>query len=153
MKESKITKSSSETREFGKEFAESVIQNGPQEKAVVLGLTGELGGGKTTFLQGFAKGLEIEDKILSPTFILMNRFGIPHYEFNNFYHIDCYRVDEEEEIEKLGFSKIISSNGNIVAIEWADKISNLLPKERINITFTIKDEETRQIIVNNPYKI
>jgi len=143
------TNSPSGTKQVGEKFAGEIIKKGTQEEAVVFGLSGELGGGKTTFLQGFAKALRIKEKVLSPTFILMNRFEIPKPGFSNFFHIDCYRIDKEEEIEKLGFEEIVSNEENIVAVEWADKIPSLLPEDAIKIEFNIADKNTREIVINN----
>jgi tRNA threonylcarbamoyladenosine biosynthesis protein TsaE len=132
------TKSAKETQDLGSRFAKSLLVNLQIGKAVVLGLSGNLGGGKTTFLQGFAKGMGIKEKILSPTFVIMKRFG-------NFYHIDCYRLKNEKDILELGFEKIISNPKNIVAIEWPEKIKKALPKETIYINFKFIDEQTREL--------
>ena len=75
-----ITNSNSATQKLGEDLAKDILKNVAKKQARVLGLTGNLGGGKTTFMQGFAKGLGIKDKILSPTFVIMKHFG-------NFYHI------------------------------------------------------------------
>ena len=73
-----LTKSPSETKNLGERIAKKVLKTKPKEKAFVIGLIGELGGGKTTFLQGFARGLGIKEKILSPSFVIMKRFDISH---------------------------------------------------------------------------
>lgn len=135
------TSSSSQTQKIGEDFAKKLQKDGFRKQAVVLGLTGNLGGGKTTFLQGFAKGLGIKEKILSPTFVIMKRFG-------NFYHIDCYRIGKPKEILELGFKEIISNPKNIVAIEWPEKIKKLLPKDTIFISFKFEDDNIRKITYN-----
>lgn len=144
-----ITHSSSETKKIGRSLAKAIQKKGPQEKAFILALIGDLGGGKTTFLQGFAKGLGVKDTILSPTFIIMKRFEIEDSKFLNFYHIDCYRVEKEKEILDLGLKKIISNPKNIVAIEWADKIKKALPPKCLNIKFEFLGKKTRKIIFLN----
>ncbi len=127
------------------------IFDGGQKGALIIGLEGDLGGGKTTFLQGFAKGLEIKEKILSPTFVIMRRFKIRvnSYsnlcKFANFYHIDCYRIKKPEEILDLGFKEVMSNPRNIIAIEWAEKINKILPKETIWVKFEFIDKTTRKI--------
>ncbi len=126
--------------------------------AFVLGLEGDLGGGKTTFLQGFARGLGIKEKVLSPTFVLMKKFQIPPYqskhgtgqanpELQSFYHIDCYRIQESKEILDLGFKKMISDPLGIVAIEWADRIKKVLPKDAIWIKFRFIGKNKREILI------
>ncbi|GAI22799.1 unnamed protein product, partial [marine sediment metagenome] len=105
---------------------------------------GDLGGGKTTFLQGFAKGLGIKEKILSPTFIILRKFLIPKSQFLNFFHIDCYRISRPKEILDLGFKEIISNSKNIVTIEWAERIQKILPKETIILKFEFINQKTRR---------
>jgi len=127
-----------ETREIGKFLARKILKNMPKKLARVLGLTGDLGAGKTTFLQGFAKGLGIKEKILSPTFIIIRRL-------RNFYHIDCYRIKKPKEILNLGFKEIMSDPKNIVAIEWAERIRPLLPKSAILVQFKPVGKNKREI--------
>jgi len=136
-----ITNSSSATQKLGEDLAKDILKRGAKKQALVLGLTGNLGGGKTTFMQGFAKGLGIKDKILSPTFVIMKHFG-------NFYHIDCYRINKPEEILELGFEKIIADPKNIVAVEWPEKIKKFLPQDTIYIGFEFIDDNTRKITYN-----
>lgn len=139
-----ITKNSKETQKLGETFAKKILlSQASQKTAIVLGLAGNLGGGKTTFLQGFAKGLNINDKILSPTFIIYRKFQIPKFKY--FYHFDCYRINKPEEILELGFEEIISNPKNIVAIEWPEKIKKFLPAKTISINFKFINEKTREI--------
>jgi len=132
------TKGAEETQKLGKELAEKILKQGPKSQAMVLALCGNLGGGKTTFLQGFAKGLGIKDKILSPTFVIMKRF-------KNFYHVDCYRLNSERDAAELGLKEIIANPNNIVAIEWPERIKKLIPKSAMKISFKLIDETTREI--------
>jgi tRNA threonylcarbamoyladenosine biosynthesis protein TsaE len=85
-----ITKSAEETQKLGKKIAGEMKS---RKTAVVLGLQGDLGSGKTTFLQGFARGLNIKEKILSPTFVIMKKFQAPTQNFKYLYHLDCYRIN------------------------------------------------------------
>jgi tRNA threonylcarbamoyladenosine biosynthesis protein TsaE len=126
------------------EVKKSVLKN----KAFVLALKGDLGGGKTTFLKGFAQGLGIKQRITSPTFVIIKRFQLNNLtikQFNNFYHIDCYRVQKPKEILNLGFREIIANSRNIVAIEWADRIKKILPKNSVLIEFRFLGKNTRMI--------
>ena len=119
----------------------------------ILALEGELGGGKTTFLKGFAKGLGIKERILSPTFILIRKFKISDSKFKNFYHIDCYRIEKEKEILKLGFKEIVKNSKNIVAIEWSDKIKNILPSNVLFLKFEILNAKKRNINISFSKKL
>lgn len=159
-----LTKSAKESQKLGENFAlrfySGQAKNKNRKGALVLGLNGDLGSGKTTFLQGFAKGLGIKEKILSPTFVIMKKFQIPRpkgypelqtntkYKIQNtkyFYHIDCYRINKPEEILELGFKEIISNPKNIVAIEWFQKIKKVLTKSAIFVKFNFVDKNTRAI--------
>ena len=135
-----LTNSYKQTQKLGEKLAKTLLKKDAGKSAVVLGLQGDLGGGKTTFLQGFAKGLGVKEKILSPTFVIMKRF-------KNFYHIDCYRIKNEKDILELGFEEIISDSKNIVAIEWPERIKKRLPKSIIIIKFDFIDKNKREIAV------
>lgn len=141
-----VTKNTSQTQKLAERLAKKIISSKPGRKgALILSLTGDLGGGKTTFLQGFARGLGIKEKITSPTFVIIKRFRLSGYKFQNFYHIDCYRILKTKEILNLGFKKIISNPRNIVAIEWAEKVKGLLKKKQIKIKFDFLDKNSRKI--------
>lgn len=135
-----FTSSPSQTKKTGKLLAEEIRKSKPIKKARVFALVGDLGGGKTTFLQGLAQGLEIKEKVLSPTFIIMRRL-------QNFYHIDCYRIKEPKEILALGFKKLIADSKNIVAVEWADRIRQIMPQNTIWIKFEFIDKGKRKIVI------
>lgn len=137
-----ITNSPSQTKELGERLAKRILKSKPKKSSFVIGLEGELGGGKTTFLQGFAKGLRIKEKILSPTFVIMKRF-------NNFYHVDCYRVQKSKELLDLGFKEIISDPQNIIVVEWADRIRKIMPRDSVWIRFGFINEKERRIIFKN----
>lgn len=141
------TKNFQETQKLGQNFALEILASSPREKAVILASRGDLGAGKTTFLQGFAKGLGIKEHILSPTFVVMKRFKIYDLGCKNFYHIDCYRLNKPEEILELGFKEIIENPENIVAIEWPEKIKDILPKNIISIKFEHLEENKREILI------
>ena len=133
-----------ETQDIGQALAETIEI---QDKAIVFGLSGDLGVGKTTFLQGFAKGLGVKEKVISPTFVIMNRFDIKKAKFENFYHLDCYRIEDVKEMKNLGFEEIISNPKNIVCIEWPEKIKKILPEYLISVKFKILEGDNREITI------
>lgn len=139
-----ITNSFSETQKIGFDFAKTL------KGGEVLCLYGDLGSGKTTFVQGLAKGLGIVQRIISPTFIIMRsyRLGIMNHESRimNFYHVDLYRIENEKDVESLGLIDLMGDHESIVVIEWPEKIENLLPEKKINIIFNYLDEDRREII-------
>ncbi|MBI2038473.1 MAG: tRNA (adenosine(37)-N6)-threonylcarbamoyltransferase complex ATPase subunit type 1 TsaE [Candidatus Nealsonbacteria bacterium] len=134
-----ISKSTEETQKIAKLLAKKILKF-PPRGAAVLALVGNLGSGKTCFLQGFARGLGIKEKINSPTFVIMKRF-------KNFYHFDCYRISKSKDILDLGFKNILENTKNIVAIEWADKIKKIIPKDARWIKFEILGQNKRKIVI------
>jgi tRNA threonylcarbamoyladenosine biosynthesis protein TsaE len=143
-----LTVNPNQTKKIAETLAKEILSSPLKNKAFVLALEGDLGGGKTTFLQGFARGLGIKDKILSPTFVLMKRFVIKTKNkpgFREFYHFDCYRIDNPKDILSLDFKKIISNPFNIVAVEWADRIKKILPKDALILKFEFINKTTRKI--------
>lgn len=135
MEKEYITKNSEETKKLGGTLANE-IKNGR-----VIALTGELGSGKTTFTQGLLKGLGAEGPYTSPTFVIMKEYG-------NVYHIDAYRVGSED-ILNLGWEEIISNPKNIVIIEWADRIKDIIPDKAVWIEFKWIEEKERKIILKS----
>jgi len=144
-----LTTTPRQTKKLGEILAKEVLKTKLKKGALIIGLKGDLGGGKTTFLQGLAKGLGIKQKILSPTFIIIRKFQIQsakwRTKFKNFYHIDCYRIQKLGEIIKLGFEEIISNPQNIVAIEWANHIHKILPKDILALRFEFLEKNVREI--------
>jgi len=141
-----VTFSPAQTRKFGEVLAKQILKTKQKKKPFVIGLIGDLGGGKTTFLQGFAKGLGIRERILSPTFLILKKFKIPNKKIIHwFYHIDCCRIKNPKEILALGFKEIVKDSQNIVAIEWADRIQKILPKDTLILEFKFFDRNKRKI--------
>jgi len=114
----------------------------------VLAMSGNLGAGKTTFIKGLAYGLKIKSKIVSPTFILLRTYskGIRQLTLC---HLDLYRLEGniKKEVENLGLFDIWQDSENIVAIEWAEKIKDILPKNTTWIKFKNIDENKRKISI------
>ena len=103
--------------------------------AAVLALVGELGAGKTTFVQGFARALGIKEKVLSPTFVLMKVYPLKRSRFRHLIHIDCYRIRKAREMSQLGLSGLLRNRGVVILIEWADRIKKLVPPDALWIRF------------------
>ncbi len=153
MKKEYLTKSPGQTKKLGEDLAKEIIRENSRPNlrkfAIVLGLEGELGSGKTTFLQGFAKGLGIKQKILSPTFVIVKSYKLKVKSFKFFYHLDCYRLKKPREILALGFKEIISNPENIAAIEWADRTKKVLPENTLVIKFEFIDKKRRRIVLES----
>jgi tRNA threonylcarbamoyladenosine biosynthesis protein TsaE len=143
MKKEFLTKNQKETQKLGEKIAEQILKKAKKSKmAIIIGLKGDLGGGKTTFVQGFAKGLGVKEKILSPTFVILKKFSVKGGFL--LYHIDCYRLKSGKDILSLGLKEIISNPNNIIVIEWPEKLKKILKKPEI-ISFVFVDKKTRRI--------
>ena len=103
---------------------------------------GDLGAGKTTFIQGLAKGWGVKRRITSPTFVFVKKYS------PGFNHVDLYRIEKEEEAEGLGLEEMFADSQAVTMIEWAEKIKNLLPKERIDFYFDYISDKKRKITIN-----
>jgi tRNA threonylcarbamoyladenosine biosynthesis protein TsaE len=134
--------SPAETKKFAAVLAKETLKyQNPSKNAFIIGLNGELGAGKTTFIQGFARGLGITKRITSPTFLIIRSYKLKVISYKLFYHVDCYRIERAEELNQLGFKKIISDPANIILIEWVDKIKKLLPENFVWINLTYNQNE------------
>jgi tRNA threonylcarbamoyladenosine biosynthesis protein TsaE len=132
-----IAKNFKETQKMGYDFAKTL------DKGDTICLYGDLGSGKTIFVQGLAEGLGIKGRIISPTFIIVRSHQL---KVGMFYHIDLYRIENKEGIESLGLQEIINDPQNIVAIEWAEKLKSDLPQKRIDIEFLYEKDNVRKIM-------
>ena len=113
--------------------------------ALGIGLYGDLGSGKTTFMQFFGEALGVKEKILSPTFVIEKIYKIAHPNFDHLIHIDAYRLENADEMRNLGWANIIKNPRNLIAVEWADRIAELLPNNHICVNFSHHNEESRII--------
>jgi len=112
------------------------------EAGDILCLTGDLGAGKTTFTKAFARGMEIEEHITSPTFTIIQEYDgkIP------LYHFDVYRIDDPLELEEIGYEEYFFGKG-VTIIEWADMIKDLIPIESLWIEIRTESPTTRNLII------
>jgi tRNA threonylcarbamoyladenosine biosynthesis protein TsaE len=102
----------------------------------VVSLTGDLGAGKTTFVRGAARGLGVEEAVLSPTFTLVREYRGSY----PVYHLDVYRLDRVQDVIDLGFEEILDQGG-VVFIEWGDAVDALLPETNLQVELTMADED------------
>ena len=131
-----ITNSLDETRALGETTGKHL------DPGTILALTGDLGSGKTTFVQGLAKGLDVPDDyyITSPTYTLINEYPGRYHLF----HVDLYRIENCADFDDIGLYEILRSDG-VVAIEWADKLPKNLLAEYLAIHIEILNNESRKI--------
>ncbi len=111
------------------------------DAAIVVGLSGHLGAGKTAFVKLVAKNLGIEETVTSPTFVIMKIYPTKHPLFRRLVHIDAYRLERPEELQVLNFEKIVSDKNNLVMVEWPENIAGALSKGYSTISFAIEMED------------
>ena len=168
----KVSQKAEDTEKIAKEFLDTITKTPPDlplsreangfpltrgtkgvvSGAVVVGLSGDLGTGKTTFTQFVAKSLGVKTKVNSPTFVIIKRYtltpplsrkgeGAPSpfrrrrgMRFKNLFHIDAYRLKNEKELLHLGWEEIISNPENIIFIEWPELVAKAMPKKHHKIS-------------------
>ncbi len=112
-----------------------------------LAFYGDLGSGKTTFIQGLAKALGINRRIISPTFIIVRTYDLKseNKSFKQFYHIDLYRTSTVNDLLGIGLDQVIKDKSSIVALEWAEKMGDLLPQKRYEVHMSNEGDDKRKI--------
>lgn len=134
----------SQTQEIAAHLAQEVLK---REKPNVILLEGELGGGKTTFSQGFIQGLGITQPVNSPTFVIMKSYTLPHTPVT-IYHLDLYRIEMEWEVLELDIMELIKNPQAIILIEWANKVEHLwthIPHTKV--IFQVHGNQKRTITI------
>ena len=161
------SKSEKETQKIAGNLAAKIIKSptSPRlaglRRARVITLEGELGAGKTTFVKGFAKALGVKVKVKSPTFVLMKYYPITHYglrikksirnsqfAIRKLYHLDCYRVRDHKDLATLDLKIIFNTPGNIVLVEWPERVAKILPRKLTKVHIDHMDKNKRKISVN-----
>jgi tRNA threonylcarbamoyladenosine biosynthesis protein TsaE len=132
-----VTRASDETRKAAAALAELLTPGD------VVSLTGDLGAGKTAFVQGAAKALGVDEPVVSPTFVLVRQYRgeMP------IYHVDVYRLERLQEVHDLGFEDLLDPDG-VVFVEWGDAIEALLPDSHVRVELRAEDDETRRLRVS-----
>lgn len=119
-----IIKTEKDTQNFAKKLAKSL------KGGEIIALEGDLGAGKTTMTQYLAKAFGVKERVTSPTFVLMKVYSVSHkqYAIRQLVHVDCYRLDDPQELFYLGIEEYLNNKEAIVIIEWADKIKDYIKK-------------------------
>lgn len=137
------THSKAETQALGRRLALDF------KPGTLVTFSGDLGAGKTTLIQGLLEGLGALPPYPSPTFVLMNQYdleaGLPS-GIRRIYHADAYRVGATD-FTKLGFAEWCADPGGLVLLEWPERVADILPKERVEITLRSLSESEREITV------
>ncbi len=139
------SKSKEDTAKIACEWLASLDTSG--KDALVVGLYGNLGSGKTTFTQAVAKEMGVKDIVNSPTFVIEKIYETKHPHFIRLIHIDAYRLEKGRELQDLNFEELINNPHNLILIEWPENVKEILPANTKKIAFTFIDENIREIEV------
>lgn len=120
----------------------------PKIMATVVGLVGDLGAGKTTFVQAVAKHLGVSEVVTSPTFLIMREYETTHPVFKHLVHMDAYRIMDNSELGPLRFIEVLARPDTLVCIEWVERIKDALPPHFTTLTFTLHPDTTRTIEIS-----
>ena len=142
-----VSKKLSDTHKLAEKIAADILKSGPHKKhARVVAMVGDLGAGKTAFAQGFAKALGIKRHLPSPTFVIFRSYPLKVIGYKFLYHVDAYRLSDAGELDVFDFDKVLVNPKNIILIEWADKIKEILPKDSIWLEFAHGKNEGERLI-------
>ena len=133
-----ISHSAAETQRLGRDLAPGLLCGD------VVALHGDLGTGKTCLVQGLAQGMKVLGRVASPTFIIM-RCHTPGWRNASLYHVDAYRLGSGEELWEMGLEDWLYTG--VVAVEWAERVEDALPAERLDIHFKILGEERELTLI------
>lgn len=142
----KVSRNVKETSKIAHDFLNKILKNN-NKGALVVGLSGELGAGKTAFTQAVAKHLGIKKKVNSPTFVIMKKYSLKTGRYKFLFHLDAYRLKNAKELFYLGWEEIISNKEYLIFIEWPERVSKAMPKKyhKIHISHVVGGSRKFQI--------
>jgi tRNA threonylcarbamoyladenosine biosynthesis protein TsaE len=125
------------------EFAENILQSfdsaPAKPHATLVALQGDLGAGKTTFVQALARALCVTETVQSPTYVLMKKYQVTNTKFQTLVHLDLYRLEKPEELAALKLESVFADPKCLVCVEWPERAEKLLPQPDLTLRFSHKD--------------
>ena len=129
-----------ETDNFAQKWLEEITSLYPNESgALVVGLSGHLGAGKTAYVKAVARIVGIKEDVTSPTFVIMKNYDIAHGPWKKLVHIDAYRLEKKEELAALQWESVIADPQNLILMEWPENVGLTEFKSSAHINFEIKE--------------
>ncbi len=113
--------------------------------ATVLGLSGDLGAGKTTFVQALARHLGVTETVTSPTYLIMRGYETASAQFPHLVHMDAYRIESLAELAPLRFAEVVARPETLLLIEWVERVAAALPVPVLTLTFALSPDGSRTI--------
>ena len=139
-----ISNSLAETKKCATEFLDDISKTS-RGTATVIGLYGNLGSGKTTFVQCVAEILGVRERVTSPTFVILKRYTLHANRYTRLFHVDAYRLKSGEELAKLGWQELSAGQNSLIFIEWPEHVKEILPADHMEVHFEFINETTRAI--------
>ena len=143
MESAQIIKNIDELADFAKVFLSELQAN--QAQATVIALHGDLGAGKTAFVQEIGKILGVPETITSPTFTIMRQYDVESEKFDSLVHIDAYRLESPNEIGPLKIAELLTKPRTLICIEWAERLISILEEQTIHLSLTINEDDSRTV--------
>jgi tRNA threonylcarbamoyladenosine biosynthesis protein TsaE len=109
----------------------------PIDEATVITLSGVLGAGKTTFVQGVARSLGVAEQVSSPTFVIEKVYDLENQPWERLVHIDAYRLESAKSLEVLRWHERLADPGNLILLEWPERVPEAMPERAIRLRFEI----------------
>ncbi len=142
-----VSQSPEDTQAIAAKLAQRLMAAMPGSTATIVALRGDLGAGKTTFTQGFAKAIGVVEQPKSPTFNLAKRYGIPGTPYS-LWHLDCYRLAGHKDLAAMDMHAVFADPNNLVLIEWPERISDGLPRDHVEVHLLHEGSDSRGITIS-----
>ena len=141
-----LSKSLEDTSRNARELLSSLSKKEAKNKdsALVIGLSGNLGSGKTAFVKAVAVALEITESVTSPTFVIEKIYESKGSPWTRLVHIDAYRLESARELEVLNFEELVEDPNNLILIEWPENVKEILPDDTQTIKCEFVSETERE---------
>lgn len=143
-----VSKSIIETKNIAHDLVRALASARLSGRATVLALAGDLGAGKTALTKAIAHELGVAEDVTSPTFVLEKIYRLPKkMPFEHLVHIDAYRLEGVHELEAIGWDEALAHHGNLIVIEWPERVDQAIPHTAHTVRLRAVNETTREIII------
>jgi tRNA threonylcarbamoyladenosine biosynthesis protein TsaE len=139
-----LSKSLEDTSRIAREWLVSLEKK--EDEALIVGLSGNLGSGKTAFVKAIAVELGITESVTSPTFVIEKIYQSKIGSWTRIVHIDAYRLESARELEVLNFEELVEDPNNLILIEWPENVKEILPEDTLMIKCEFVSETERKYV-------
>ncbi len=128
-----------------KTVTHTALDLAPAGQAPVVALSGDLGAGKTTFVQTLAQFLGVGEPVTSPTFVLQKTYPVEHERLQALVHMDAYRLEDASDLSALGFSDLLEQPDHLVCVEWGERVAAALPTHTLWLALAVSADGVHTI--------